>query len=399
MRAPSERLAVSLLFAVHGTSTGSLASRIPALSDGLGVTAGFLGAALTLQAVGGLAVTPFVGRIVYALGERAAARLLVSIWGIALLLPALAPQPWTLFPVFLCFGAASGGATVAINVLGVRVEERLGKPVVSGLHGLWSVGTFAGSGVGVLMSAIGVRYAWHLAGVSLVLTVIAWLVGSALPRRDREGPKRLPAPRRFTVPTGAVLLLGLPRSAPASRKARPSTGPRSTSRRPSGLPRRWPRRRAYAAFACTMATLRLGGDLAVRRLGPVRCVRGGGIVACCGALMAASATAPAVAVAGFVLLATGIAVIVPMAFSAAGRCGVHPAQAVAGVSTATYSASLSAPALVGVIADTTGLRSAFALVTLLMLVIVASARRMGPAEVPAARQPGAASVTGAGGRA
>ena len=47
--------------------------------------------------------------------------------------------------------------------------------------------------------------------------------------------------------------------------------------------------------------------------------------------------------AGFGLIGVGIAVVVPLAFAAAGRSGPNPSQAIAGVATITYTSGLVAP--------------------------------------------------------
>ncbi|MEU7262099.1 hypothetical protein AB0B21_40855, partial [Streptomyces rimosus] len=41
-----------------------------------------------------------------------------------------------------------GTADVAMNALGVETENRLGKPIMSGLHGMWSAAAPSASGPG-----------------------------------------------------------------------------------------------------------------------------------------------------------------------------------------------------------------------------------------------------------
>ena len=42
-----------------------------------------------------------------------------------------------------------------MNAQGVLLERRLGRSIMSGLHGMWSVGSLAGAGVGVLAAQAG----------------------------------------------------------------------------------------------------------------------------------------------------------------------------------------------------------------------------------------------------
>ncbi|WP_461031046.1 MFS transporter, partial [Streptomyces sparsus] len=122
---------------------------------------------------------------------------------------------------------------------------------------------------------------------------------------------------------------------------------------------------AYTAFACTMALARLAGDATVRRFGPVRTVRVGGLLATAGGVLVVTARTPAPAIAGFALVGLGIAVVVPLCFAAAGRTSASPGQAIAGVATLAYASGLAAPALVGWIAEATTLSASFAVVTVL----------------------------------
>lgn len=117
-----------------------------------------------------------------------------------------------------------------------------------------------------------------------------------------------------------------------------------------------------------MAATRLAGDRVVQHFGPVRTVRVGGLVAVVG---------------GFVLLGLGIALVVPLSFSAAGHLGPQPPQAIAGMATVSYGSSLIAPAAVGAIASAASLPAAFILITVLTAGIPLGARLTRSAEVTA----------------
>jgi MFS family permease len=135
---------------------------------------------------------------------------------------------------------------------------------------------------------------------------------------------------------------------------------------------------SYTAFACTMAIARLSGDAVVRRYGAVRAVRLSGFVAAAGGTLVVLAPVPAVGIAGFALIGVGIAVVVPLAFAAAGRSGPRPGQAIAGVATVTYTTGLVAPTVIGVVAEVSSLRVSFALVTAAAAMLVVGAGVLGP---------------------
>jgi MFS family permease len=134
---------------------------------------------------------------------------------------------------------------------------------------------------------------------------------------------------------------------------------------------------SYTAFACTMAAARLAGDAVVRRLGPVRTVRISGALATAGGALVVVAPGPVAGVTGFALLGIGIAVVVPLAFAAAGHSGPAPGQAIAGVATITYTTTLAAPTVIGLLAELVSLRASFGLVTAATAVLVLAAGVLG----------------------
>ncbi|MGQ4442992.1 MFS transporter, partial [Streptomyces violaceoruber] len=134
------RYAVAAVFAVHGSVTGSFATRVPWIQDHAGVSAGQLGLALAFPALGASLAMPLAGRVTHRFGARAALRGLLALWTLALALPSLAPNLLTLCLALFVYGATAGMSDVAMNALGVEIETRLDKSIMSGLHGMWSTG-------------------------------------------------------------------------------------------------------------------------------------------------------------------------------------------------------------------------------------------------------------------
>ena len=78
------------------------------------------------------------------------------------------PSAATLFLALLALGLASGMRDVAMNAQGVEVERHRRRPVLSGLHGLWSVGLGLGAGTAALAAAVGAGPLLHFAVVATV---------------------------------------------------------------------------------------------------------------------------------------------------------------------------------------------------------------------------------------
>src|SRR4051812_338854 len=92
----SARWAVSTIFFLTGAGTANWAVRIPALQEGLGLSAGQLGLALLGVSAGAITAMPIAGRLVARHGSRPVTRAAAIAFALALSLPALAPTFATL---------------------------------------------------------------------------------------------------------------------------------------------------------------------------------------------------------------------------------------------------------------------------------------------------------------
>ncbi|GAA3502200.1 MFS transporter [Streptomyces prasinosporus] len=356
------RYAVAAVFAVHGAVTGSFATRVPWIQDHAGIGAGQLGLALAFPALGASVAMPLAGSVSHRFGARAALRGLIALWTLALVLPSLAPNLLTLCLALFVYGAAAGMSDVAMNALGVEVENRLDKSIMSGLHGMWSAGALIGSAAGTLAAHLGADARLHHGLAAAVLTAVgvtacAWVL-DLQPAEDEEPPPRFALPPRSALLIGAIGFCAVfAEGASLDWSAVYLRDQLGTS---AGLAAA-----CTTGFTLTMALARIAGDRVVDRYGAVRTVRASGVLAVLGGLLIVLARHPAVAMGGFALMGLGIAVVVPLCFAAAGRSGANPSLAIAGVATITYTSGLIAPSAIGLLAQATSLMVSFVLVTVL----------------------------------
>ncbi|CAM5558501.1 MFS transporter [Streptomyces badius] len=364
------RIAVAAVFTVHGAVTGSFATRVPWIQDHAGVSAGQLGLALAFPAIGASIAMPLAGRISHRFGARTALRGLLTLWTLALILPALAPNLITLCAALFVYGATAGMSDVAMNALGVEVENRLDKSIMSGLHGMWSVGALAGSAAGTVAAHTATDARTHHLVAALVLTTLGLIacrnVLDIQSRTDEEPPPRFTLPPKSALVIGAVGFCAV--FAEGASLDWSAVYLRDVLDSSDGLAAA-----STTAFALMMAVARIAGDRIVDRFGAVRTVRTGGVVATAGGLLVVFSPSPAVAMCGFGLLGLGVAVVVPLAFAAAGRSGPNPSQPIAGVATITYTSGLIAPSAIGSLAEATSLVVSFGVVTVLALGLVLGA--------------------------
>lgn len=146
------RAAVAVLFALDGFVFGSWAARVPDVAALTGAGATALGFALLCLSLGALACMQLTGAVCARLGPgRVSALAGAAVCGAAAL-PGLAGSVPALCAALLVFGAGTGAVNVAANSLGVQVEARAGRPLLSGLHAAFSGGGLLGALTGGLAS-------------------------------------------------------------------------------------------------------------------------------------------------------------------------------------------------------------------------------------------------------
>ena len=367
-------VAVAASFLIHSTVSGTWAPRLPAIKESLDLSDGELGTALVGLAIGLVAGTRLAGAPVDRFGSRPVMLAGFPLLAATLVLPGLAGSGAALFAALLVLGIASGALDVAMNAQGIEVERQLGRPILSGLHGLWSVGLGLGAAMAALAAAIGAEPLEHFLVVAAVLAAasvvfLRGLLAAEPPPADGSAEKHVPV--RWSPP---LVLLGViafcsfvGEGAASDWSAVYMTQELDTSEALGAV--------AFAAFAATMAIARFAADPLRGRLGNTTLVRGGSLIAAGGLGLALLVHEPAAGIVGFAMLGLGLAPVVPIAFSAAGDLDPRATGRLVGrVATLGYGGSVAGPITIGWLAEATTLRAALGLVVLLALVVAASAR-------------------------
>ena len=369
------RWAVAALFFVNGFITGAWAPQIPLLLPRHQITEFTLGLLILLIGLGAVAAMMFAGKLIAAYGSRQMALLFGALVAPILPLVVLAPNLYLLAPCLILMGGTLGCMDVSMNANAVEVEQRIGRAIMSSSHGFWSLGGFAGGGIGGLALARfgAVEQALGVSVISFSVLIIAarflWrepnarAAGAAKPKTAMfpevpmlyvlGGMALFSMASEGSVLDWAALYVSKTLDAPLER---------------SGL--------AFALFAGTMAVMRFLGDSVRNRFGAVRTLRVSGLIAAAGILVAALAPTDIVAIAGFAFAGLGVANMVPILFSAAGN---HPGtSAGSGIATVTmigYCGILLAPSVIGYAAETIGYRATYLTIVALLIVVVLMARQ------------------------
>ena len=371
VRPTASRCAVSALFFVNGAILASWVPYVPMVKQRLGIGDGLLGVVLLFMAIGALGALPFAGTLVGRLGSRT-----VSVGAglglcLSLPLPVLAPTPFLAALALLFFGAFNSTLDVAMNAQAVEVEQRRGRALMSSFHAMFSVGGLAGALLSSVIAAAGVGAADHILAAALLGSVAILIARSAL---IAVAPSPSPV---FVRPTRGLLGLGvlalcalLAEGAIGDWSAVYLMDSRGASQSVAAA--------GFAAFSLAMAGGRFAGDHVARRLGAACLLRLSGALAAGGLLLALIVKEPVIAIAGFGLVGLGVANLIPVIFSAAGRAyAVAPGHGLAAVATTGYVGFLAGPPAIGLAAEVAGLPAALGIVALACAAVAIAARLAG----------------------
>ncbi len=319
-----------------------------------------IGAILTMPITGALTSRFGSVRTVVATGLASAVSLV--------LLGAAGSYSWLLAATLLT-GMAIGGLDVAMNTQPTVIEGVWGRPIMSGVHGWFSLGGLAGAAAGGALTEASASFQ-AVISMAAALNLISILGGASW-----LGVARTPTswsgfawPRREVLGIGLLCLLAFLLEGAVfdwtavymHDVAGSSLGAASAG---------------FGGFSLSMAAGRFAGDAFTRRIGPMYVVAYGAGLTAGGIALACAIPNPTVVTVGLTLAGLGQANIVPVLFSAAGRLpGIPSGAGVAMAATMGYGAFVVGPPAIGLLADAIGLRLALLVLVGCALAIAACAR-------------------------
>jgi fucose permease len=260
-----------------------------------------------------------------------------------------------------------------MNAQGATIEQRRGRPIMSSLHGLWSVGSMGGAIIGAFVAGLGISVRDHF----LVAAPLLFVALVLAPQQFTSGDARQDVGVRFAWPRGPLLALAVVAFCAVMTEGAMFDWAAVYLRRELSAPE------ATAAlapsfFSAAMAAGRLGGDHLTARLRAPILARLCAAVAAVGVGAMIVAPASLVVFGGLVGVGFGLSVLVPLAFSAAGRSTQMPTgTAIAAVATVGYFGFLVGPPTIGLVAEQVTLRGGFVLLLVLLGLIAVLAPAIG----------------------
>lgn len=371
--------ALFMFFFIPGLLMASWATRTPAIRDILSVSTAEMGIVLFGLSIGSMSGILCSAWLVKRFGTRTVIRttMCCAIVGMMLLSVAL----WFASPLAFAlgltvFGGSFGAAEVAINVEGAAIEQEMNKTVLPMMHGFYSLGTLAGAGIGMALTATGIAATTHILLAALVCIAPVLLGITAIPDGNgrnvagetKTGEKGLPFYRDMQLMLIGVVVLAMAFAEGSANDWLPllmvdghGFSPTSGSL-------------IYAGFTLGMTVGRFTGGWFIDRYSRVTVVRASALLGGLGIALIIFVDVDWVAGVSVVLWGLGASLGFPLTISAASDTGPDAPTRVSVVATTGYLAFLVGPPLLGFLGEHYGLRSAMLVVLGLVMIAALVAR-------------------------
>ena len=364
------RLATRLAFFAAGFAMGCCAPFFPFIKENVSADKSEFGLLLLCLGIGAIIAMPITGIVSARRGSKP--MILLGGFLMALLIPILVvveTQSILAIIIFL-LGASLGTLDVAMNVHAVEVEKIENRSLMSNFHAQFSIGGLIGAGLMTVFLFFGFSIlissfvSASITFIAMTLTVKRLLNVSTVEKT------------KFMLPKGVVILLAifaaiifLIEGAVVDWGALLIIDRELTTPESAGI--------GYILFSVAMVIARLLGDGIVKAIGEFKVLIFGVIITILGILIIVLSNITIIALSGFMFIGLGVANLVPIFFSAAGRQSVMPpAIAIASVTTTGYAGILLGPVIIGYVAEVTSLSIGFSILIPLIVLIVIFSRKI-----------------------
>ena len=358
-----EANATRAIFFVSGFGAASWAPLVPVLRERLAIGDDLLGVLLLCIGIGSLLVMPIAGVLAERIGCRRVLIVSAVLYAACLLSICFVNSFWMAVPVIFFFGGLMGCVDVVMNIAAVIVEQGIGRRIMSGMHGFWSLGGFVGAGLyGVWVGLAGLTaFQSTLIAAVLMLALTAVFGRHLIPYGGGGGGSLIAIPHGIVAFVGVTAFIAfLSEGAVMDWSGVYLTTVRGMDLSLAGM--------GFSVFSGAMLLMRFLGDHVIQRIGQFPVAVGGALLAFVGILLVMFAPVNTLLYLGFFAIGIGSANIVPVFFSLMGRQNVMPiGTAVSAVSTMGYLGILAGPAAIGFVSALTNLQTAFGMLAALSL--------------------------------
>jgi predicted MFS family arabinose efflux permease len=250
---------------------------VPTVKAHYGIDEAQLGLALLAAGAGAMLGLTSAGRWIGRHGARRMAAMCGCVY--ALLLAGLIAMPGyaALLGLLAAFGLVTSVFDVAINTEAAQLELHSGTALMSGMHGMFSLGGMAGAASGSAVLAAGLGAQAHLLLVAALMVLVVAVSSTRMLPRPAATSNAASADHGFRLPRGPLAVLGVLAALGLIAEGAIYDWSVLYMQQELGSPQKQAAL-AYAAFSAAMAAARFGGDAmrARRRACNRHCGRVGG---------------------------------------------------------------------------------------------------------------------------
>jgi fucose permease len=363
-----ERRATRLIFLLCGMAQSSWAPLVPYAKARVHANDQHFGILLLCFGAGSMLSMPAMGRLVSRYGCKRLVEFSAGAIFLGLMAVSVAPSSTLLALSLFLFGASIGAIDVVMNVQASLVERRSGENLMSGFHGLYSVGGFAGA---LVMSGLLWLNTPAGAAALLIVFLLSILLLLARPALLPYGDDQHERTKRFIWPDKYVLLLAglafimmLAEGSMLDWSAVFLVDKAGMIEKNAGI--------GFTAFSIAMTISRFGGNFIIQRIGRRWTITAGALLAASGFLLVTLLANPVGSVFGFAMIGLGAANVVPLIFSLASEARGALGSNISSVSMLGYTGILTGPAMIGFVAHSKGFGVAFSGVACLLTLVALS---------------------------
>lgn len=344
---------------------GTWAIYIPTVKEKLGIDKADLGIALFCLSLGVFTIFPVASKIINKLGVGRASWYGVIFTSVTAMLPLMAPNYYLLMAALYLFGASNGFIDIAINTLVTEMEKEDKQNFMSAAHGFFSLGGILVGLGSFLIPVIGSPVLHMGITVVLVFTVNFFLKKHyfdvvAAPVEKEPFSLKLFKP---------LLLLGIIGFVSFGSEGAIIDWSALYLKEMTTAPELLIGA-GFLAFSTTMTLGRFLGDGISAKIGPIKIVGLGALIAAFGFVLVLTQNT-LWSIIGFAFNGLGFSVIVPELFRIGGNVkGVDSSQGVAFIAGSGYIGFLLGPVILGFIAESASLNYSFMLLLCMALMVL-----------------------------
>lgn len=360
-------LANKLAFGILGALEAAWAPMVPFVKSEMNLNDGQFGQLLLSMGLGSLIALPLVGPLVSRFGPKNIAIISGILLGLNLFGITVVDSPYLVAFMLALFGASLVSIDVASNINAVVVESIFKKPLMSGFHGGYSLGTLVGAmivsmlltlGLSVSMAALFMFISMSVLTLvslqSLVSEIKTFNVENSVQTQDDGKHRKLRIPPVIVVLGILCFIMYASEGALLSWTTVFATQNRGIDPKTAGY--------FYTFFAITMTVARFTGNSIVAKFGRRLTVVTGAVMVSLGFMITAIVPYSVGMMIGFSIIGLGAGNIVPQLVSFTGTVkGIRVQTAISLINAVGYSGILLGPVIIGHVSNMSSLECSFEL--------------------------------------